>query len=151
MNSAEKIQSANILLVEDNPDAVLMVREALGGNELIRELHVAPDGVEAIGFLRREGRYNTAPRPQLILLDLCLPRKNGFQVLAEIKQDESLKDIPVIVMSTSHSEEDIMACYRLHANCYISKPLDFDEFCRNIISMVHFWLITAALPAYREG
>jgi two-component system, chemotaxis family, response regulator Rcp1 len=151
MNTEEKMKSADILLVEDSPDAVLMMREALRGNALVRELHVAADGVEAISFLRHEGRYSTAPRPKLILLDLCLPRKNGFQVLVEIKQDASLKDIPVIVMSTSRSEEDILACYRLQANCYIPKRLDFDEFCENIKSTVHFWLITAVLPAYREG
>jgi CheY-like chemotaxis protein len=150
MNTAEKTKSAHILLVEDSLDAVLMTREALAESSIMHKLHVAGDGVEAISFLRREDRYKYSPRPKLILLDLCLPRKNGFQVLEEIKQDESLKDIPIIVMSTSRSEEDIMACYRRNANCYITKPLDFDEFCRSIKSMVHFWLITAELPAHRE-
>lgn len=150
MHTVDHTKTADILLVEDSLDAVLMTREALAQSSITHKLHVAGDGVEAISFLRREGRYRSSPRPQLILLDLCLPRKNGFQVLEEIKREESLKDIPVIVMSTSRSEEDIMACYRLNANCYITKPLDFDEFCRNIKSMVHFWLITAALPAHRE-
>ena len=113
-------------------------------------LGLVGDGVEATSFLRGEGVYRTAPRPACILLDLCLPRKNGFQLLEEIKQDESLKDIPVIVMSTSCSEEDILACYRLHANSYIVKSIDFDEFCRSIQSMIHFWFTTAALPAHRE-
>lgn len=150
MIPVESSPEADILLVEDSPDAVLMVREALAGNMCVRELHVAADGVEAIRFLHREGRYSASPRPKLILLDICMPRKNGFEVLAEIKQDESLKDIPVIVLSTSQSEQDIMACYRLHANCYISKPLDFDEFCQRINSLIHFWLKTAALPAHRK-
>lgn len=144
----ERTKPADILLVEDSPDAVLIAREALADIELIRELHVVGDGVEALSFLRQEGRYSNAPRPQFILLDLCMPRKNGFEVLREIKQDESLKEIPVIVMSTSRSQENILSCYRLLASCYVVKPIDFDEFCRCMQSIVHFWLITAALPAY---
>jgi CheY-like chemotaxis protein len=150
MHTEERTKTPDILLVEDNLDAVLMTREALAESTIMHKLHVAGDGVVATSFLRREGGYSTAPRPACILLDLCLPRKNGFQLLEEIKQDESLKDIPVIVMSTSRSSEDIMTCYKLHANCYVIKSLDFDEFCRSIKSMVHFWLITAALPAHRE-
>jgi len=150
MHTEERTKTPDILLVEDNLDAVLMTREALAESMVMHKLHVVGDGVEATSFLRREGGYRTAPRPACILLDLCLPRKNGFQLLKEIKQDESLKDIPVIVMSTSCSEEDILACYRLYANSYVVKSVDFDEFCRSIQSMVHFWFITAVLPAHRE-
>ena len=151
MLTAKRTKSADVLLVEDNPDAVVMAREALAGNALVRELHVAADGVEALSFLRREGPYAGAPRPGFILLDLKLPRKNGFEVLEEIKRDATLKDLPVIVLSTSGAEEDILACYKLHANGYVVKPLDFDDFFRSINSIVYFWLTTAALPAYREG
>jgi CheY-like chemotaxis protein len=150
MLTAERTKSADILLVEDNPDAVLMAREALAGNTLVGQLHVAGDGVEALSFLNREGPYADSPRPAIILLDLKLPKKNGFEVLEEIKQDAALKDIPVIVLSTSGAEHDISACYKLHANGYVVKPLDFDDFCRCINSIVHFWLTTAALPAYKE-
>jgi CheY-like chemotaxis protein len=150
MHAEGRTKIPDILLVEDSLDAVLMTREALAESTFMHKLHVVGDGVEATGFLRRKGGYSTAPRPACILLDLCLPRKNGFQLLEEIKQDESLKDIPVIVMSTSCSEEDILTCYRLHANSYVVKSIDFDEFCRSIQSMIHFWFTTAALPANRE-
>jgi CheY-like chemotaxis protein len=151
MLTAERTKSADILLVEDHPDAVVMAREALAGCALVRELHVACDGVEALSFLRREGPHAGAPRPALILLDLNLPKKNGFEVLEAIKQDAALKAIPVIVLSTSGVERDILACYKLHANAYVVKPLDFDEFCRFTNNIVHFWLETAALPANKEG
>ena len=150
MHTEGRTKIPDILLVEDSLDAVLMIREALAETKIMHTLHVVGDGVEASSFLRRKGGYGTAPRPACILLDLCLPRKNGFQLLEEIKQDESLKELPVIVMSTSCSEDDILACYRLHANSYVVKSIDFDEFCRDIESILHFWLQTAALPAHRE-
>ena len=115
----------DVLLVEDDPGDVLMTREAFEEHKLRNNLHVVNDGVEAVEFLRREGRYADAPRPGLILLDLNLPRKDGREVLAEIKADESLRAIPVVVLTTSEAEEDVLRSYDLHANAYVTKPVDF--------------------------
>jgi len=136
----------DILLVEDNPGDVRLTREALREAKFRNELYVAEDGVEAIAFLRREGQYADAVRPHLILLDLNLPRKDGREVLAEIKEDPDLKRIPVVVLTTSQAEADIIKAYNLHANCYINKPVDLDQFLTVVKSIEDFWLAIVKLP-----
>ncbi len=135
-----------ILLVEDNPGDVRLTQEALKEGKILNNLHMAKDGVEAISFLRREGGYENAVRPDLILLDLNLPKKDGREVLTEIKKDEALKRIPVVVLTTSRAEEDIIRTYDCHANCYITKPVDFDQFINVIKSIENFWLSVVKLP-----
>jgi chemotaxis family two-component system response regulator Rcp1 len=137
----------DILLVEDNPGDVRLTQEALKENKLHNSLHVARTGMEAMAFLRREGEYVDAPRPGLILLDLNLPKKDGREVLAEIKNDENLKRIPVVVLTTSKAEEDILKTYDLHANCYITKPVDLDRFIKVVQSIKDFWFAIVELPA----
>ncbi|MFN3650122.1 MAG: response regulator [Armatimonadota bacterium] len=137
-----------ILLVEDNPGDVRLTREALRDAKVRNALHVAQDGVEALRFLRREGEHATAPRPDVILLDLNLPKKNGREVLQEIKADPSLKTIPVVVLTTSSAEQDIARTYELHANCYITKPVDLDQFIEVIRSIQDFWLTVVKLPPH---
>lgn len=136
-----------ILLVDDNPADVRMVREGL--KEAIPEAHlsVARDGAEAIRFLRREGAYAKAPHPDLIILDLRLPKKSGFDVLREIRQDSMLGNIPVVVQSSSESPIDIQQAYSLHANCYITKPAEFEEFNRTMRILAQFWVTVAKLPS----
>ena len=136
----------DILLVEDNPGDVRLSQEAWKESRIRNRLHVAEDGVEAMAFLRREGRYAGAVRPHLILLDLNLPRKDGREVLADIKKDPKLKHIPVVILSTSKAEQDVLSTYELHANCYISKPLDMDQFVRVVRAIEEFWLATVTLP-----
>ncbi|MFZ1060197.1 MAG: response regulator [Candidatus Rokuibacteriota bacterium] len=135
-----------ILLVEDNPADVRLMQEALREGKVRNNMSVVPDGVEAMAFLRREGTYGNAPRPNLILLDLNLPRKNGREVLAEVKADDDLKAIPVVVLTTSAASEDILTSYSLHANCYITKPVDLDQFLRVVRSVNDFWLNIVKLP-----
>lgn len=135
-----------LLLVEDNPGDVRLTREALKSGEVVVNLSVAKDGVEAIDFLRKRGEFQSAPVPDLILLDLNLPRKNGREVLSEIKSDPELKKIPVLVMTTSRADQDIHRAYSLNANCYIAKPMDLDEFLRIVRSIEEFWLKTVTLP-----
>lgn len=135
-----------ILLIEDNPGDVRLTIEGLKEAKVYNNLHVARDGIEALSFLRREGPHSDAPRPDLILLDLNLPRKDGREVLAEIKSDEALKRIPVIVLTTSQDEEDIFKTYDLHANCYITKPLDFEQFMHVVQSVEDFWLSVVTFP-----
>jgi len=135
-----------ILLVEDSPTDVLLTQEALRHHKVLNQLHVAQDGVEALAFLRRQGPYAEAPRPDLILLDLNLPRKDGREVLAEIKEEEAFKRIPVVVLTTSRAEEDILRSYGLHANCYITKPVDFSRFAEVVRSIEDFWFTVVALP-----
>jgi two-component system, chemotaxis family, response regulator Rcp1 len=135
-----------ILLVEDNPGDADLAREALENSKLLNSLSVVGDGVEAMAFLRRSGKYAAAPRPDLILLDLNLPRKNGREVLAEIKSDEHLKRIPVVILTVSKDEEDIMKSYNLHANCYITKPVDLHQFLRVVKAIEDFWLTIVKLP-----
>jgi CheY-like chemotaxis protein len=135
-----------VLLVEDNPGDVRLTREALKEGKIRNNLHVAKDGVEALAFLRREGEHTDAPRPDLILLDLNLPRKDGREVLTEIKDDASLRQIPVVVLTSSQAEEDILRAYDLHANCYISKPVDLDQFIRVVKSIEDFWFTVVKLP-----
>ena len=136
----------DILLVEDNPGDVVLAQEALKESKVRNKLFVVDDGVEAMAFLRRQGQYAGAPRPDLILLDLNLPRKSGREVLAEVKGDEELKRIPVVVLTVSKAEEDIIKCYSHHANCYITKPLDFNQFMEVTKSIEEFWLTIVRLP-----
>jgi two-component system, chemotaxis family, response regulator Rcp1 len=136
-----------ILLVEDNPGDVRLTLEALREARVCNRLSVAKNGVEALAFLRREGRLSTARRPDLILLDLNLPCKDGREVLAEIKDDLSLRRIPVVILTTSRDEQDVLATYYLHANCYIVKPVDFDQFIAVVRSIEDFWFQIVQLPA----
>lgn len=138
--------TVEILLVEDSPGDVRLTREAWKEARIKNRLHVAEDGVDALAFLRQQGRHAEAVRPHLILLDLNLPRKDGREVLAEIKQDPSLRLIPVVILTTSKAEQDILKTYNLHANCYITKPLDMDDFVRVVRSIEEFWLTTVTLP-----
>lgn len=137
----------NILLVEDNPGDVRLTQEAFEEGKVLNELHIVEDGIEALAFLNREGKYADAPRPGLILLDLNLPKKNGRDVLAEIKTSEDLRRIPVVVLTTSRSEEDILKSYELNANCYITKPVDLVQFIEVVRSIEDFWLSVVKLPS----
>ena len=137
----------DILLVEDSPSDQLLAREALADAAVPNRLHIVSDGIEAMAFLRRQGRHHAAPRPDLILLDLNLPRKDGREVLSEIKSNEELQRIPVVVLTTSESEQDVKRAYALHANCYVSKPVDFEAFKRVIRSIEEFWFRTVRLPS----
>jgi chemotaxis family two-component system response regulator Rcp1 len=139
-------RSVEILLVEDNPGDVRLTQEALKDNKVHNNLHIVGDGVEALAFLRKEGQYAGTPRPDLILLDLNLPRKDGREVLAEIKADAQLRRIPVVVLTTSKAEEDILRAYDLNANCYITKPVDFEQFIHVVRSIEDFWLAMVKLP-----
>lgn len=135
-----------ILLVEDNPGDARLTLEAFKEGKVLNNFHVVKDGVEALEYLRREGKYANAVQPDLILLDLNLPRKDGREVLEEIKADERLMKIPVIVLTTSAAEEDIARAYTRHANCYITKPVDLDQFLRVVHSIESFWLTLVRLP-----
>jgi CheY-like chemotaxis protein len=129
-----------ILLVEDNPGDVRLTKEALKDAKVRNNLHVAMDGVEALAFLRKQGKYSAAVRPDLILLDLNLPRKNGREVLEEIKQDPALQHIPIVILTTSQAEQDVLESYRLRANAYVTKPVDLDQFLKVVGSIEEFWL-----------
>ena len=146
-----KNQTLEILLVEDNPGDVRLTREALREGSIDNHLSVARDGVEALAFLRRQGEFVNANRPDMILLDLNLPRKDGREVLAEIKVDEELRRIPVVVLSTSQDEQDIARSYDLHANCYIAKPVDLEQFIGVVRSIEEFWLGVVKLPGAGDG
>ena len=135
-----------ILLVEDNPGDVRLTQEALKEGKVYNNLHWAKDGVEALEFLRRKGRHADAPRPDIILLDLNLPKKDGREVLAVIKTDSELKHIPVVVLTTSKAEEDVLKSYALHANCYVTKPVDLEKFIQVVQSIDRFWLTVVTLP-----
>ena len=141
----------DILLVEDNPGDVRLTQEALLEGKVKNRLYIAKDGVEAIEFLRREGNFHDAVRPDLILLDLNLPRKDGRQVLQEIKSDPALRVIPVVVLTTSEAEEDILKSYDLHANCYITKPVDLEQFLKIVQMIEDFWLSVVKLPNHDEA
>jgi len=143
---SKHIQPVEILLVEDSPADVRLTQEALRDGKVLNHLSAVSDGIEALAYLRREGAYRDAPRPGLILLDLNLPRMDGREVLEKIKQDPELKRIPVIVLTTSQAEEDILHSYNLHANCYISKPVDLDQFISVVKSIEDFWLTIVQLP-----
>jgi len=135
-----------ILLVEDSPSDTDLTIEALKRGKVANHLSAVEDGVQAMDFLRRQGRYANAPRPDLILLDLNLPRKDGREVLAELKADPDLKTIPVVVLTTSQAEKDVVQSYKLQANCYITKPVDFDQFLDVVKSIEQFWLTVVTLP-----
>lgn len=141
------INPIEILLVEDNPADVRLTQEALKEGKVRNNLHVARDGIEAMEFLRRSGKFAGAVRPDLILLDLNLPRKDGREVLSDIKRDPDLKSIPVVVLTTSSAETDIFKSYTLHANCYITKPVDLDQFVQVVKSIDDFWLTVVRLPS----
>ena len=135
-----------ILMVEDNPGDVRLTVEALKEAKVRNNLHTVEDGVEALAFLRREGLYAEVPRPDLVLLDLNLPKMNGREVLAEIKEDPDLRRIPVVILTISQAEQDIVKSYNLHANCYITKPVDLDQFLEVVKSIENFWLTIVKLP-----
>jgi CheY-like chemotaxis protein len=145
-NFEEQGRPVEILLVEDNPGDVRLTIEALKEGKVRNNLSVVKDGVEALAFLRREGSFAGATRPDLILLDLNLPKKDGREVLAEIKEDGALRRIPVVVLTTSKAEEDILRTYDLHANCYITKPVDLEQFISVVRSIDDFWLSVVRLP-----
>ncbi len=146
MNSMNS-RTIEILLVEDNPGDARLTREAFKEGRLLNNLTVVTDGVEALAYLRQQGTYSNSTRPDLVLLDLNLPRKDGREVLAEIKVDEQLKMIPVVVLTTSASQEDVTRAYGSHANCYITKPVDLDQFIRVAQSIENFWLTLVRLPS----
>ena len=135
-----------ILLVEDNPGDVRLTIEALRESKVVNNLNVARDGVEALAYLRREGQFDNAVRPDLILLDLNLPKKDGREVLAEIKADPGLRTIPVVVLTTSRAEQDVLRSYELQANCFITKPVDLEQFITVVKSIEDFWLTIVTLP-----
>lgn len=147
MTSEDSGRPIEILLVEDNPGDVRLTIEALKEGKVRNNLSVARDGVEALAFLRREGPHAKASRPDLILLDLNLPKKDGREVLEEIKKDAVLRRIPVVVLTTSKAEEDILRTYDLHANCYINKPVDLEQFISVVRSIDDFWLSVVRLPS----
>jgi len=136
----------DILLVEDNPGDARLAIEALKESKVSNTLHWVKDGEEAMAFLRQEGEYADKPRPDLVLLDLNLPKKDGREVLADIKSDEELKTIPVVILATSKSEEDVLRTYSLHCNCYITKPIDLKQFLKVVKSIEDFWLTIVKLP-----
>ena len=145
--SAEEVRTVDVLLVEDNEPDVRLAREALREAKVHTNLHVAYDGVEALSFLRQEGEHVEAPRPDLVLLDLNLPKKDGREVLAEMKDDPELRRIPVVVLTTSQAERDIVQTYDLHANAYVAKPVDFDAFIEVVRSIEDFWFTVVKRPA----
>jgi CheY-like chemotaxis protein len=143
-------RSIEILLVEDNPGDVRLTMEALKEGKLLNHVSVAEDGVEALAFLHQEGKYAGRPRPDLILLDLNLPRKDGREVLAEIKEDPNLRHIPVVVLTTSMAEHDVIKTYDLHANCYINKPVELEQFIEIVRSVGDFWFSVVVLPSDKK-
>ena len=146
MTRRQAAKPVEVLLVEDDPGDVLLTEETLLESKIQTNLHVVGDGVEALAFLRKEGEYATVPRPDLILLDLNMPRKDGREVLAEVKEDPDLKTIPVAVLTTSSQDEDILKSYQLHANCYITKPVGLEQFSTVVQSLEDFWFAIVKLP-----
>lgn len=140
-------QKFEILLVEDNPGDAFLTKEALRESRFLHRLSIVEDGEEAMQFLRRQGNYGDAPRPDLILLDLNLPKMDGRELLAEIKEDAHLRHIPVIVLTTSDARQDIWGAYKLHANCYLTKPIQMDDFLQKVRSVEDFWLTVVRLPS----
>ncbi len=144
-----EVRPAQVLLVEDNEDDVELTLEALKDSKVRMEVHVVDDGVSALKFLRQQDEYKDKPRPDMVLLDLNLPIMDGREVLKEIREDDDLTDLPVVVLTTSQSEEDILKMYKLHANCYISKPVDFLKFTEIVKQIEGFWLQLVKLPQRR--
>jgi len=140
------VKAIDVLLVEDDPGDVLMTREAFADHKLKNVLHVVDNGIDALAFLRREGAYGDAPRPDLVLLDLNLPRMDGREVLAAVKADENLRSIPVVVLTTSEAEEDVLKSYQLHANAYVTKPVDFGRFLEVVRQIDEFFVTVVKLP-----
>jgi len=145
----ENFKIINILLIEDSPGDARLAKEALKEGKVKNRLHIVTDGMEATDFLFKRNKYKDAPDPDLIILDLNLPKKDGREVLAEIKADENLKRIPVVILTISKAEEDILKTYNLHANCYITKPLDLNKFLEVVKSIEDFWLTIVALPNHK--
>ena len=146
MSPPQMLNAIDVLLVDDDPGDTLMIREAFADNKVRNELACVTDGVQAMQYLRREGEYANAPRPDLVLLDLNLPRKDGREVLAEIKGDPQLATIPVVVLTTSHAEEDVLRSYQLHANAYVTKPVDFERFIQVVRQIDEFFVTVVKLP-----
>jgi chemotaxis family two-component system response regulator Rcp1 len=146
MPSLDAPRAIEILMVEDNPGDVRLTREALKGGKVLNRLHVVEDGVAALDFLYRRPPHEDAPRPDVILLDLNLPKMDGREVLSKIKSDDALKVIPVVVLTTSQAEEDVLRAYRLSANCYVTKPVDLHQFNRIVQAIEEFWLTIVSLP-----
>jgi chemotaxis family two-component system response regulator Rcp1 len=136
----------DILVVEDNSGDARLIREVMNDNKIFSSFFLAKDGVEAMDFLNHKGKFKTSPRPDLIILDLNLPKKDGREVLSEIKNDEKLKHIPIVIMTISQAEEDILRSYNLHANCYITKPIDLNQFIKVVKSIEDFWFSIVKLP-----
>lgn len=145
-NPDAHVEPIDVLLVEDDPGDVVLIQEAFEHNKVQNRLAIVSDGVEAVAYLRRDGEFADAPRPDLVLLDLNLPRKDGREVLAEIKADDELAAIPVVVLTTSEAEEDILRSYKLHANAYVSKPVDFDRFIEVVRQIDEFFVSVVKLP-----
>ena len=146
MTPPQLLNAIDVLLVDEDPGDTLMIREAFAHNKVRNELAAVADGVQAMQYLRREGEYANATRPDLILLDLNLPRKDGREVLAEIKSDPELSTIPVVVLTTSHAEEDVLRSYQLHANAYVTKPVDFERFIEVVRQIDEFFVTVVKLP-----
>lgn len=146
MSEKQTLTAIDILLVEDNEGDVRLTREALNLTKFYNKLHVVEDGEEAMAFLRKEGKFANAPCPDIILLDLNLPKKDGREVLTEIKTDDNLKRIPVVILTSSKAEEDIFKAYNLHANCYVTKPMDVNQFMHIVKTIDEFWLSIVKLP-----
>lgn len=140
------IKIIDILIIEDNPGDARLIKEVLKEGKILNSLHIVKDGVQAVNFLHKKNGYSNVPTPDLIILDLNLPKKDGREVLSEIKADNTLKKIPVVIMTISQAEEDILRSYNLHANCYITKPLDFNQFIKVIKSIEDFWFSIVKLP-----
>jgi Response regulators consisting of a CheY-like receiver domain and a winged-helix DNA-binding domain len=147
MKNFSDARPIEILLVEDSPSDAALTREALEKGKIANHLNCVVDGVEALEYLRQQGKFTDAARPDLIMLDLNMPRKDGREVLRELKSDPSLKTIPVIVLTTSRAEQDVLQSYQLNANCYITKPVDFGNFVEVVKSIEHFWLSVVTLPS----
>ena len=145
------LNSIDILVVEDNPGDARLIKEVLNDNKVYSSLYIVNDGVEAMNFLHHEGKYKDVSIPDLIILDLNLPRKDGREVLAEIKADVKLKHIPIVIMTISQAEEDILKSYNLHANCFITKPIDLNQFIKVVKSIEDFWFSIVKLPPKAEG
>jgi CheY-like chemotaxis protein len=141
------VNPIDILVVEDNPGDARLIKEVLNEQKIYNSLFIVSDGVEAMNFLQKKGKYKESPKPDLIILDLNLPKKDGREVLSDIKADDNLKRIPVVIMTISQAEADILKSYNLHANCYITKPIDLDQFIKVIKSIEEFWFSIVKLPS----
>lgn len=146
MVNKERLRPVEILLVEDNPGDIVLTKEAFEEIKIANNLNVVEDGIEAMNFLKNEGKYKEGRKPDLIILDLNLPKKDGREVLAEIKESKKLKKIPVVVLTSSEAEEDILKSYDLHANCFISKPIDLEQFSKIVKTISEFWFTIVKLP-----